>query len=84
VRYGLHHFVRYTQDVLALPTLRVTGKTFEEQLAWFTEGGVAIIGTPDDAIAQIERLEQKIPNFGAYLMRAHNWARRRSSCRQWT
>ena len=38
------------------------------------ERGAGIIGTPDDAIAQIERLEQKIPNFGAYLMLAHNWA----------
>jgi limonene 1,2-monooxygenase len=74
VRYGLHHFVRYTQDVLALPTLRVTGKTFEEQLAWFTEGGVAIIGTPDDAIAHIKRLQEQSKGFGSYLMVANDFA----------
>jgi limonene 1,2-monooxygenase len=74
VRYGLPHFVRYTQDVLALPTLRVTGKTFEEQLAWFTEGGVAIIGTPDDAIAHIKRLQEQSKGFGSYLMVAHDFA----------
>jgi limonene 1,2-monooxygenase len=38
------------------------------------ESGQGIIGTPDDAIAQIERLQKKIPGFGAYLMLAHNWA----------
>jgi limonene 1,2-monooxygenase len=74
VRYGLPHFVRYTQDVLALPTLRVTGKTFEEQLAWFTEGGVAIIGTPDDAIAHIKRLQEQSKGFGSYLMVANDFA----------
>lgn len=38
------------------------------------ESGQAVVGTPDDAIAQIERLSEKIPDFGAYLMLAHNWA----------
>ena len=38
------------------------------------ESGQAVIGTPEDAIVQISRLQEKIPNFGAYLMLAHNWA----------
>ncbi|HEX7037224.1 MAG TPA: LLM class flavin-dependent oxidoreductase [Pseudomonadales bacterium] len=38
------------------------------------ESGMAVVGTPDDAIAQIERLEQKIPDFGCFLFLAHNWA----------
>jgi limonene 1,2-monooxygenase len=33
-----------------------------------------IIGTPADAIAQIERLEKKVGRFGAFLQLAHNWA----------
>jgi len=74
VKYGLQHFVRYTQEVLALPTLRVSGKTFEEQLAWFTEGGAAIIGTPDDAIAHIKKLEEQSGGFGCYLMVANDFA----------
>jgi limonene 1,2-monooxygenase len=32
-----------------------------------------VIGTPDDAIAQIRRLQQK-GAFGTFLMLAHNWA----------
>ena len=33
-----------------------------------------MIGTPDDAIAQIQRLEAKQGEFGAFLQLAHNWA----------
>ena len=34
----------------------------------------AVIGTPDDAIARIERLYEKQGEFGAVLLGAHNWA----------
>ena len=30
--------------------------------------GLAVVGTPDDAIAQIERLEQQSGGFGAYMV----------------
>jgi limonene 1,2-monooxygenase len=66
--------VRYTQEVLALPTLRVAGKNFEEYLAWFQEGGAAIIGTPDDAIAHIKKLQEQSGGFGSYLMVANDFA----------
>ena len=36
--------------------------------------GQAVIGTPDDAIAQIERVWNKTGGFGAFLQLAHNWA----------
>jgi limonene 1,2-monooxygenase len=38
------------------------------------ESGRAVIGTPDDAIAQLKRLETKQGEFGAFLQLAHNWA----------
>ena len=38
------------------------------------ESGQAIIGTPDDAIAQIEKLWHKTGGFGTFLQLAHNWA----------
>ncbi|HUO92956.1 MAG TPA: LLM class flavin-dependent oxidoreductase [Rhizomicrobium sp.] len=74
IRYGLPHFVRYTQQVLALPTLRVSGSSFEEHLAWFTEGGAAVIGTPDDAVAHIRKLQEQSGGFGCYLMVATDFA----------
>lgn len=36
--------------------------------------GEAIVGTPDDAIEQIRRLEQKVPDFGCLLLLDKNWA----------
>jgi len=38
------------------------------------EDGVAVVGTPDDAIAQIGRLREKQGAFGCFLQLAHNWA----------
>jgi limonene 1,2-monooxygenase len=34
----------------------------------------AVIGTPDDAIAQIRRLESQVPDFGVVLVFDRNWA----------
>jgi limonene 1,2-monooxygenase len=39
------------------------------------ERGEAVVGTPDDAIAQIHRLEVKVPDFGCLLLFDRNWAR---------
>ena len=33
-----------------------------------------VVGTPDDAIEQIRRLEQKVPDFGCLLVLDKNWA----------
>ena len=38
------------------------------------ESGRAVIGTPDDAIAMIEKLEKQSGGFGCILLLAHNWA----------
>lgn len=75
VRFGLDDWCHYTQKILAVPHFRAAGETFEERVAWVNESGLGVIGTPDDAIRQIERLEkQSNGGFGAYLMMAHEWA----------
>lgn len=33
-----------------------------------------VVGTPDDAIAQIRRLEDRVPDFGCLLIAEKNWA----------
>jgi limonene 1,2-monooxygenase len=38
------------------------------------KSGQLVIGTPDDAIAQIRRLQAKQGEFGVFLQLAHNWA----------
>jgi limonene 1,2-monooxygenase len=46
----------------------------KDPLEWFTENRFGVCGTPDDAIALIERLQDKQGEFGAFLHQAHNWA----------
>jgi limonene 1,2-monooxygenase len=38
------------------------------------KAGAIVVGTPDDAIAQIRRLQKKQGEFGCFLQLAHNWA----------
>jgi limonene 1,2-monooxygenase len=75
VRFGLGPWCEYTQDVVAAPHFRAVGKSFEERVSWVNDTGLGVIGTPDDAIAQIERLENQSGGFGAYLLMHHEWAR---------
>jgi limonene 1,2-monooxygenase len=75
VRYGLDAWCEYTQTVLAAPHFRAAGTTFEERVAWVNDTGLGVIGTVDDAIAQIERLEEQSGGFGSYLLIHHEWAR---------
>ncbi len=74
VRFGLDAFCEYSQEVVAAPHFRAAGKTFEEHLAWVNETGLGVIGTPDEAITQIERLAKQSGGFGTYLLMAHEWA----------
>jgi limonene 1,2-monooxygenase len=46
----------------------------EDALEWFVENKYGVCGTPDDAIALIERLQAKQGEFGVFLQQAHNWA----------
>jgi limonene 1,2-monooxygenase len=46
----------------------------KDPLEWFTENRFGVCGTPDDAIALIERLQDKQGQFGSMLHQAHNWA----------
>ncbi len=73
VREGLMKWAEYFLKVN--PLMRDLELTGEGDLAdRLVESGRAVIGTPDDAIAQLERLEAKQGHFGAFLHMAHNWA----------
>ncbi|MFC4942398.1 LLM class flavin-dependent oxidoreductase [Pseudonocardia sp. GCM10023141] len=74
VRHGLDAWCDYTQNILAAPHFRAAGKTFEERVAWVNETGLGVIGTPDDAVAQVERLEKQSGGFGSYLLIHQEWA----------
>tara|TARA_R110002072_G_scaffold1598_3_gene13555 strand:+ start:12682 stop:13866 length:1185 start_codon:yes stop_codon:yes gene_type:complete len=71
VRYGLPDWIRYFQDVAALP---IAPQGSSDPAQALVESGMAVIGTPDDAIAQLKRLQEESGGFGAFLQMAHNWA----------
>ncbi|MFC6880919.1 MULTISPECIES: LLM class flavin-dependent oxidoreductase [Actinomadura] len=73
VAFGLPDWVAYFQKVAALPIAPDT-----EDPAALVEAvnatGLGVIGTPDDAAAQIERLAAQSGGFGTYLLMGHDWA----------
>jgi limonene 1,2-monooxygenase len=74
VAFGLEQWVDYFQRVAALPIAPDTSNA-EEMADAMNQSGFAVIGTPDDAIAQIQRLwEQSGGGFGTFLVMAHEWA----------
>ena len=81
MRFGLEKWVRYYTEVIALPF--PVGGDFEQMIADLTGNGFAVIGDPDDAIAQIERFLNQSGGFGSFLQMAHNWADFPSTCRSY-
>jgi limonene 1,2-monooxygenase len=71
VRFGLEKWLYYFREVAALPLAPTDGSDPVDALI---ASGMAVIGTPDDAIAQIERLEKQSGGFGCFMQLAHNWA----------
>jgi len=71
VRFGLEQWLYYFREVAALPLAPADGSDPVDALI---ASGMAVIGTPEDAIAQIERLEAQSGGFGAFLFMDHNWA----------
>jgi len=71
VRFGIEEWVRYFREVVALPIAPADATDPAQALV---DTGMAVIGTPDDAIAQIKRLQEESGGFGCFLQMAHNWA----------
>ena len=53
--------------------------TLEDEIAQDT----ALVGTPDDMIAAIERMQEATGGFGGYLVLAHDWADREATLRSY-
>ena len=72
VRFGLQKWLYYFQEIAALP-LAPAGSV-DNAIDALIASGLAVVGDPDDAIAQIGRLEKQSGGFGCFLHLAHNWA----------
>jgi limonene 1,2-monooxygenase len=82
VAYGLADWVDYFQRVAALP-LAPAGLSGDDMVDALNGTGLAVIGTPDMAIAQLQRLIDQSGGFGTYLFMAHEWADRLATLRSY-
>lgn len=71
VKFGLEAWVRYFREIATFP---VVPDDIEDAYRYLLDNNLACIGTPDDAIAYIEKLQEGSGGFGAFLELAHNWA----------
>jgi limonene 1,2-monooxygenase len=60
-----------------------TGEKLDDIIAEVDRSGFAVIGTPDEAIAQIERLVEQSGGFGSYMIFAHEWADREATLKSY-
>lgn len=71
VQFGLTKWVDYFSTINPMAAGDdMTGDPIEGMI----KSGRAVIGTPDDAIEMIERLDKQSGGFGCLLQLAHNWA----------
>jgi limonene 1,2-monooxygenase len=80
VRFGLDKWAFYFEQIAALPFPTGPGGDRVDALV---EAGMAVIGTPDDAIGQIERLQKQSGGFGCYMQLAHEWANREATLKSY-
>jgi len=71
VEHGLDHFCDYFRDVATFP---IVPNDITDRYQFMIDSGSACIGTPDDAIAFIDRLQKGSGGFGVIMELAQNWA----------
>ena len=75
VEHGIEHWYNYFQTVAAFPQMGVEGNTnVKEMIDFVHNGDIGVIGTPDEAVAQVQKLVDQSGGFGAMLLMAHEWA----------
>ncbi len=78
VMFGLEAWIDYFANVGALP-IAPQGIEADKVVDLLIESGFAVIGTPDDAGQQIERMEKQSGGFGTYLFMGTEWADREAT-----
>jgi len=80
VEFGLKAWVDYFLRVAALP---LVGNAVEvgDMVDAMNANGYGVIGTPEDAARQVQRLWDKSGGYGTYLFMVHDWADREATLR---
>ncbi len=70
VKFGLEKWIYYFREIANLPIV----PEGDDPIKAMTESGLAVIGTPEDAVKRIQQLVDESGGFGAFLLMDHNWA----------
>ncbi|VBA51352.1 LLM class flavin-dependent oxidoreductase [Mycobacterium pseudokansasii] len=74
VKFGIEPWFRYFQKIAAFPQMTMSGDRLDEMIDMINENGAGVIGTPDRARAQVQRLWDQSGGFGCMLQMGHEWA----------
>ncbi|KZS60345.1 LLM class flavin-dependent oxidoreductase [Mycobacterium ostraviense] len=74
VKFGIEPWFRYFQKVAAFPQMTMSGDRLDEMIDMINENGAGVIGTPERARAQVQRLWEQSGGFGCMLQMGHEWA----------
>ena len=83
VRFGLLDFDRYFSHILPVNPSGGSGD-FDAILSFLNDSGFGVVGTPDMAVEQIQRLvDQSDGGFGTFLLFGHEWADREATLKSY-
>jgi limonene 1,2-monooxygenase len=74
VKFGIEPWFRYFQKVAAFPQMTMPGEQLDEMIDVINENGAGVIGTPERARAQVQRMWDQSGGFGCMLQMGHEWA----------
>ncbi|GAA4745787.1 LLM class flavin-dependent oxidoreductase [Gordonia alkaliphila] len=81
VRHGIEQWFDYFQRVAAFPQMGVSGDKLDEMIDFVKDSGIGVIGTPEQARNQVQRLWDQSGGFGSMLQMATDWATPRDTRR---
>ncbi|MDT7734273.1 MAG: limonene 1,2-monooxygenase, partial [Mycobacterium sp.] len=74
VKFGLASWFRYFQKVAAFPQMTMPGEQIDEMIDVINDNGAGVIGTPERAREQVQRMWDQSGGFGCMLQMGHEWA----------
>jgi limonene 1,2-monooxygenase len=74
VKFGIESWFNYFQKVAAFPQMTMPGDQLDEMIDVISESGAGVIGSPERARAQVQRLWDQSGGFGCFLQMGHEWA----------
>lgn len=74
IQHGFMPWFDYYRFHTSHPAFQLEGTSFQERYDFLTSAGAIVVGTPDDAIAEIQRFwDQTDGGFGCFLQFEHEW-----------